>query len=64
MKHMGLSARMYRMPSARQGDVELDLGRYELRHQGQALKLEKTPMELLILLAEHEGQLFTREEIV
>jgi DNA-binding winged helix-turn-helix (wHTH) protein len=43
---------------------ELDLGRYELRRQGQAIKLEKVPMELLILLAEKEGQLVTREEII
>lgn len=43
---------------------ELDLGRYELRRQGQPLKLEKIPMELLILLAEREGQLVTREEII
>ncbi|MHB8652954.1 MAG: winged helix-turn-helix domain-containing protein [Terriglobia bacterium] len=45
-------------------EFELDLGRYELRRQGQAVKLEKVPMELLILLAEKEGQLVTREEII
>lgn len=45
-------------------EFELDLGRYELRRQGQPLKLEKIPMELLILLAEREGQLATREEII
>lgn len=45
-------------------EFELDLGRYELRRQGQALKLEKVPMELLILLAEREGQLVTREDII
>ena len=45
-------------------EFELDLGRYELRRQGRPLKLEKVPMELLILLAEREGQLVTREEIV
>jgi DNA-binding winged helix-turn-helix (wHTH) protein len=45
-------------------EFELDLGRYELRRQGRALKLEKAPMELLILLAEREGQLVTREEII
>jgi DNA-binding winged helix-turn-helix (wHTH) protein len=45
-------------------EFELDLGRYELRRQGQPLKLEKLPMELLILLAEREGQLVTREEII
>ena len=45
-------------------EFELDLGRYELRRRGQPLKLEKVPMELLILVAEREGQLVTREEIV
>jgi DNA-binding winged helix-turn-helix (wHTH) protein len=45
-------------------EFELDLGRYELRRQGQPLKLEKIPMELLILLAGREGQLVTREEII
>jgi len=45
-------------------EFELDLGRYELRRQGQAVRLEKVPMELLILLAKKEGQLVTREEII
>jgi len=45
-------------------EFELDIGRYELRRQGRPLKLEKVPMDLLILLAEREGQLVTREEIV
>lgn len=45
-------------------EFELDLGRYELRRHGRPLKLEKVPMELLILLAERQGQLVTREEII
>lgn len=45
-------------------EFEIDLGRYELRRNGRVLKLEKLPMELLILLAEREGQLVTREEII
>ena len=32
------------------GDYELNLGRYELRRQGRVVKLEKIPMELLVLL--------------
>ena len=32
-------------------DIELDLGRYEVRRRGRRVKLEKKPMELLILLA-------------
>lgn len=43
---------------------ELDLGTYELRKSGRAIRLEKSPMELLVLLAEKRGQLVTREEII
>jgi TolB-like protein/DNA-binding winged helix-turn-helix (wHTH) protein/Flp pilus assembly protein TadD len=45
-------------------DVELDLARYELRRGGRGERLEKLPMELLILLAERRGQLVTRAEIL
>lgn len=45
-------------------DVELDLARYELRRGGRVERLEKIPMELLILLAERRGQLVTRPEIL
>jgi len=44
--------------------VELDLGRYELRRFGRRVKLERKPMELLILLVSRREQLVTREEIV
>ena len=43
---------------------ELDLKRYELRRSGRVLKLEKIPMELLILLVSRNGDLVPREEIV
>jgi DNA-binding winged helix-turn-helix (wHTH) protein len=43
---------------------ELDLARYELRRDGRVERLEKLPMELLILLAERRGQLVTRAEIL
>ena len=45
------------------GDYRLDCGRFELYRSGRSLKLEKKPMELLILLAGREGQLVTRTEI-
>ena len=32
------------------GEVEVDLGRYELRRLGQRIKLERKPMELLVFL--------------
>lgn len=43
---------------------ELDLNFYELRKSGRVIRLEKLPMELLILLAESQGQLVTREQII
>src|SRR5580658_4460153 len=45
-------------------EVEVDLGRYELRRSGRRIKLEKKPMELLIFLLERREQLVSREEIV
>ena len=46
------------------GEFELDGARFELRWQGRAVKLERIPMELLILLAEREGDVVSRHEIV
>ena len=45
-------------------DLELDLGSYQLRRNGSVIKLERIPMELLILLASRNGQLVSREEII
>ena len=45
-------------------DFELDCDRYELLRAGRGLKLEKIPMELLILLVAKNGHLVTRQEIV
>jgi TolB-like protein/DNA-binding winged helix-turn-helix (wHTH) protein len=44
--------------------LDLDLKRYELRRGDSVLRLEKIPMELLIFLVEHKGQLVSREEII
>ncbi len=46
------------------GEVELDLGRYELRRAGNRVKLEKKPMELLIFLVGRRDQMVSREDIV
>jgi TolB-like protein/DNA-binding winged helix-turn-helix (wHTH) protein len=43
---------------------ELDLGAYELRCDGRALKLPRIPMELLTLLIEQRGNLVTRDQII
>jgi tetratricopeptide (TPR) repeat protein/DNA-binding winged helix-turn-helix (wHTH) protein len=45
-------------------EFELDSGVYELRRAGRSIRLGRIPMELLLLLAEHRGQLVTREQIV
>src|SRR6516164_11174812 len=45
-------------------DFELDLRAYQLRRAGRVLKLEPTPMELLLFLVDHRGELVTRGQIV
>jgi DNA-binding winged helix-turn-helix (wHTH) protein/tetratricopeptide (TPR) repeat protein len=45
-------------------EIELDLGRYELRRRGRRVKLEKKPMELLIFLVARRDQLVSRKDIV
>jgi eukaryotic-like serine/threonine-protein kinase len=45
-------------------DFELDLRGYELRRGTRVLKLERIPMDLLVMLVEQRGQLITREQII
>jgi DNA-binding winged helix-turn-helix (wHTH) protein/TolB-like protein len=54
------------MPLSKQrpAEIELDLGRYELRREGRRVRLEKKPMELLIYLVSRREQLVLRQEIV
>ncbi len=54
-----LSARCFRFD-----EFELDGARFELRRNGRALKLERIPLDLLILLAEKNGEVVTRQEII
>lgn len=51
-------------PILRFNDTELDVGRYELRRNGTLLRLERLPMELLILLASRQGELVSRQEVI
>jgi DNA-binding winged helix-turn-helix (wHTH) protein len=44
-------------------DFQLDCGRFELIRSGRSLRVERKPMELLILLASRAGQLVSRAEI-
>jgi TolB-like protein/Tfp pilus assembly protein PilF/DNA-binding winged helix-turn-helix (wHTH) protein len=45
-------------------NYELDFGAYELRRSGRPIKLERIPMELLLLLVEQRGQLVGRNQIL
>jgi TolB-like protein/DNA-binding winged helix-turn-helix (wHTH) protein/Tfp pilus assembly protein PilF len=45
-------------------DVELDAQAYKLRRAGRVLKLERIPLEILLLLIEQKGQIIAREQIV
>ena len=44
-------------------DFRLDCGRFQLLHKGRPLRVERKPMELLVLLVSREGQLVPRTEI-
>jgi TolB-like protein/DNA-binding winged helix-turn-helix (wHTH) protein/Tfp pilus assembly protein PilF len=46
------------------GDFELDIAAYELRRAGRPVRLERQPMDLLLMLVERRGQLVTRADIV
>jgi TolB-like protein/DNA-binding winged helix-turn-helix (wHTH) protein len=45
------------------GDFSLDCGKFELCRKGRRLKLERKPLELLVLLVSKHGQVVTRDEI-
>jgi TolB-like protein/DNA-binding winged helix-turn-helix (wHTH) protein len=44
-------------------DFEVDPRAFELRCVGRAVKLERIPLQVLLILIEQKGQLVTREEI-
>ncbi len=46
------------------GDFVLDVPAYELRRNGRRVRLERQPMDLLILLVGQRGQLVSRSQIV
>jgi TolB-like protein/Flp pilus assembly protein TadD len=45
------------------GPYDLDPAAWELRRRGKPVRLERLPMELLLLLVERQGTLVTRQEI-
>jgi non-specific serine/threonine protein kinase len=44
-------------------EFELDAGAYELRQNGQKVRLARQPMDLLLLLLSHPRELVTREDM-
>lgn len=46
------------------GQFVLDLGRHELTRAGKPVRVERIPMDLLILLLRESGRLVSREEII
>ena len=46
------------------GEFALDVAAYELRRNGRRVRLERQPMDLLILLVAQRGQLVSRSQIV
>jgi TolB-like protein/tetratricopeptide (TPR) repeat protein len=46
------------------GDFELDVAGYSLRRAGQQVRLERRPMDLLILLVQRRRELVSRNDIV
>jgi DNA-binding winged helix-turn-helix (wHTH) protein len=51
-------------PTYRFGEFELDIAAYELRREGRPVRLERRPMELLMLLVERRNDLVSRADIV
>lgn len=51
-------------PTYRFGEFELDIAAYELRCEGRPVRLERRPMELLMLLVERRNDLVSRADIV
>src|SRR3954463_10427181 len=45
------------------GEFELDVAAFTLRREGTAVRLEKIPMEVLVLLVERAGSLVARDSI-
>src|SRR6185437_5040186 len=60
---MGLPPKTDSARDRQRDEVELDLGRYELRRRGRRVKLEKKSMDLLIFLVGRREQLVSRKDI-
>jgi len=52
------------MQTYRFGDFELDLDALQLQLRGEPVRVERRPLDLLVLLVSRHGRLVTREEII
>lgn len=52
------------MPTYRFGDFELDLDALQLRRGNQPVRLERRPLDLLIMLVSHQGRMVSREDLI
>jgi TolB-like protein/DNA-binding winged helix-turn-helix (wHTH) protein/Flp pilus assembly protein TadD len=50
-------------PAVQFGEFELDSAAFELRRKGRPVRLERLPLEFLLLLVSRRGELVTRAEI-
>src|SRR5262252_313693 len=50
-------------PAVQFGEFELDSAAFELRRKGRTVRLERLPLELILLLVSRKGELVTRDEI-
>ena len=53
-----------RAPTLRFGELEVDPGARQARHDGEPVALTAREFDLLLFLARHPGQAFTREELM
>jgi DNA-binding winged helix-turn-helix (wHTH) protein len=51
-------------PAVKFGEFELDSAAFELRRKGRPVRVERLPLEFLLLLVSRKGELVTRDEIV
>ncbi len=50
--------------AAARGDLEIDLNGHRVLRGGEAIQLSRTEFTLLIVLAQHPGQTFSRGQLV
>jgi DNA-binding winged helix-turn-helix (wHTH) protein len=51
-------------PAVKFDEFELDAAAFELRRKGRPIRVERIPLELLLLLVSRKGELVSRAEII